>query len=47
MASEISAMPSTELLAPLNRVLFPAFVDYAREQGGLKRLFLLAQGVQT
>ena len=47
LADEISAMPSGELLAPLNRVLFPAFVEARNNPADLKRLFLLAQGVQT
>lgn len=47
LADQISAMPTTELLAPLNRVLFPAFVQARENISELKRLFLLAQGVQT
>jgi O-antigen/teichoic acid export membrane protein len=47
LADEISAMPSSELLAPLNRVLFPGFVRAKDQPGELKRLFLLAQGLQT
>lgn len=47
LADEISAMPSTELLAPINRALFPAFVAARDNLTELKRLFLLAQGVQT
>ena len=47
LADEISAMPSTELVAPVNRVLFPAFVRASQDFSELKRLFLLAQGVQT
>jgi len=47
LADEISAMPSSELLAPLNRVLFPGFVRAKEQPGELKRLFLLAQGLQT
>lgn len=47
LADEISAMPSTELLAPINRALFPAFVAARENLTELKRLFLLAQGVQT
>jgi O-antigen/teichoic acid export membrane protein len=47
LASEISAMPSTELLQPLNRVLFPAFVAASHDLDRLKRTFLLAQGVQV
>ena len=47
LADEISAMPSGELLAPLNRVLFPAFAEAKGDLMQLKRIFLLAQGVQT
>lgn len=47
IADEISAMPTGELLAPLNRALFPGFVRARNEPGELKRLFLLAQGVQS
>ncbi len=46
MASDISAMPSTELLMPINRVLFPAFVKVKEDPQELKRVFLMAQGVQ-
>ena len=47
LANDVASMPATELLAPLNRVLFPAFVHASHDQGELRRLFLLAQGVQT
>lgn len=47
IGAQISAMPSTELLMPLNRVLFPRFVHAKDDQVELKRVFLLAQGVQT
>jgi O-antigen/teichoic acid export membrane protein len=47
LADEISAMPSTELLAPINRALFPAFVAAKENMAELRRLFLMAQGVQT
>ncbi|EHQ52316.1 polysaccharide biosynthesis protein [Ectothiorhodospira sp. PHS-1] len=47
LANEISSMPTTELLAPINRVLFPAFVRVKQDLTELKRLFLLAQGVQA
>lgn len=46
LADEISAMPSTEVLAPLNRVLFPAFVAAKHDCAELKRIYLLAQSVQ-
>jgi lipopolysaccharide exporter len=47
MAGDISAMPSTELLMPINRVLFPAFVIVKENPEELKRVFLLAQSVQS
>lgn len=46
LGCEISSMPSDELLAPLNRVLFPAFAEVKGDSERLKRMFLLAQGVQ-
>jgi O-antigen/teichoic acid export membrane protein len=46
LADEISAMPTGELLAPLNRVLFPAFAQARENPQELKRLLLLAQGLQ-
>jgi O-antigen/teichoic acid export membrane protein len=45
--SDIAAIPSTELLAPLNRVLFPMFVAMRDDAARLKRTLLLALGVQT
>jgi O-antigen/teichoic acid export membrane protein len=47
LAGQISGIPTTELLTPLNRVLFPAFVNVKTDLVELKRVFLLAQGVQT
>jgi O-antigen/teichoic acid export membrane protein len=47
LANKISIMPSSELLAPFNRVLFPAFSKVKDDFQELKRLFLLAQGLQT
>lgn len=46
LADEISAMPTTEILAPLNRILFPTFVRAKNDPVELKRNFLLAQGLQ-
>jgi O-antigen/teichoic acid export membrane protein len=46
-ASDIAAMPSTELLAPMNRVLFPMFVAVKDDAQKLKQMVLLAIGVQT
>ncbi len=47
LADELSSMPTTELVAPLNRVLLPAFVRVAGDLAELKRVFLLSQAVQT
>ncbi len=47
LADEISAMPSTELLAPLGRVLFPALVEVRERPEQLRHAFLLALAVQT
>ena len=47
LADEIASLPSTELLAPLSRVLFPAFVKVKHDLQALKRAYLLALGVQT
>lgn len=46
LSDEISSMPSTEILAPLNRILFPTFVRAKNDPVELKRNFLLAQGLQ-
>ncbi|ENO78189.1 lipopolysaccharide biosynthesis protein [Thauera sp. 63] len=47
LAGQIAAIPTSELLAPLNRVLFPAFVKVKEDLTELKRVFLLAQSVQA
>jgi lipopolysaccharide exporter len=47
LADEISTMPTTELLAPLGRVLFPAFVEARDKPELLQRSFLLALSVQV
>jgi lipopolysaccharide exporter len=47
LADQIAEMATTEVLAPLNRVLFPAFADNQENLQGLKRIYLLAQSVQT
>lgn len=46
IAGDIGAMPSSELLMPINRVLFPAFVKVKDNMEELKRVFLVALGVQ-
>jgi lipopolysaccharide exporter len=47
LADEISSMPTGELLAPVNRALFPSFAKVKDDPARLKEIFLLAQGVQT
>lgn len=47
LADEISAMPTGEILMPLGRVLFPAFVRVADKPEELRRAFCLALGVQA
>lgn len=46
LADDIGAMPVTELLAPIGRVLFPAFVKVADDPHALRRSFTLAFGIQ-
>lgn len=46
LADDIAAMPVTELLAPIGRVLFPAFVNAAADPQELRRRFTLAFGIQ-
>lgn len=47
LADEIGIMPAGEILAPINRVLFPAFSAVKHDLNELKRIFLLAQGIQA
>lgn len=47
LASEIAALPSTELLAPLGRVLFPAFVSLKDNPEELRRAFLMSLAIQA
>ena len=47
LADEIAALPSTELLAPLGRLLLPAFVETRAAPSNLRRVFLLALGVHA
>ncbi|MCB1938841.1 MAG: lipopolysaccharide biosynthesis protein [Rhodocyclaceae bacterium] len=47
LADEVASIPTSELLAPLGRVLFPAFVDARHDLARLSQTFLLALGVQT
>lgn len=46
VADEIAAMPTSELLAPLGRVLFPAFVKKRDDPEAFARTVSLAIGVQ-
>ena len=47
LGGDIAALPSSELLAPLNRVLFPVFVKLKHDLVQLKQAFLLALAVQV
>ena len=47
LANELSTMPSAELVAPMNRALFPAMADNRDQPESLTRLFLLALQLQT
>jgi len=47
LANDIAAMPTTELLAPISRVLFPVFVDVAHDAEKLRAAFCKAIGVQS
>lgn len=46
LASEISDVPGTDLLAPINRVLFPAFARARDDLRELTALLLRAQAIQ-
>ena len=46
LAGEISSLPTTELLSPLGRVLFPAFVEKRNDPKAFEARFQLALGVQ-
>lgn len=47
LADEVASLPTSELLAPLGRVMFPAFVRVKSDAAEFKRLFLLAFSVQA
>lgn len=47
LARDVAAMPTTEILIPLNRVLLPLFSRAARDRHELKRIYLLAQALQS
>lgn len=46
LADEVASMPTTEVLAPLGRVLFPAFVESRDDPQTLRHEFLLAFAIQ-
>lgn len=45
LAAEIAAMPSTELIAPLNRAVYPAYAQLARAREKLLARFLEVYGL--
>jgi O-antigen/teichoic acid export membrane protein len=47
LASEIADVPANDLLAPINRVLFPAFARARDNMGELVKLLIRAQAVQV
>lgn len=47
LAVEISGIPGNDLLAPINRVLFPAFARVRDDYKQLSKLLISAQGVQV
>lgn len=47
LADEIAVLPISELLAPLGRVLFPAFVKVKHDSEQLRNIFRKALGVQS
>ena len=47
IANEVSTIPSAELVAPMNRALFPAMARLKDDAEALRRLFLEATGMQA
>lgn len=47
IADQVAAMPASELLAPTSRALFPAMSASQGDPVQLRRIFLLALGIQT
>jgi len=45
VSAEISAMPGTELVAPINRAVLPAYVKLARDLPALRREYLSVMGM--
>lgn len=47
LANELSTLPSSELVAPMNRALFPALAEAREQPEALSRLFLQALSLQA
>lgn len=47
IADQVAAMPTSELLAPLSRALFPALAAAKDDKESLRRMFLLSLGIQS
>jgi O-antigen/teichoic acid export membrane protein len=45
LGSEIAFLPTTELVAPINRAVFPGYAQIAHDLGALRREFLAALGM--
>lgn len=45
MASEIATLPTTELVMPINRAVYPAYAQIAGDQDALKRAYLAVLGI--
>jgi lipopolysaccharide exporter len=45
MASDIATMPTTELVMPLNRAIFPAYAGMAKDPATLRRTYLRVIGM--
>lgn len=47
LAKEISSMPTSEILAPIGRVLYPMFVNARDKPADLQRAYFLSMGLQA
>src|SRR6185437_16588163 len=47
VAAEISNMPGTELVAPINRAILPAYMSLAKDLPALQREFLSVMSIIT
>jgi lipopolysaccharide exporter len=47
LADDLAALPGTELLAPIGRILFPLFVEASNDEEKLRIAFCKAIGVQS